>query len=182
MADGVKIVAVPASRLPSGSAFLLVHKDAVAAPRQIEEYRTHEDPPGLSGTLCEGRILYDCFVLDEHSDGIYYHGGQPVLKNLRFVTSASNRNKSTIIMNIEKEKTTNKWFYITARNHESLPVPVYGEALAMGTSSDPWYNAVEITNRETEITPNSSHTRVLVVETLSTLVPIAAGEEKLNIG
>ena len=182
MADGVEVVTVPANRLPAGAAFLLVHKEAVVAPRQIEEYRTHENPPGLSGTLCEGRVLYDCFVLDEHSDGIYYHGGQPVLKDLRFVTSASNRNKSTIVMNCNKEKTTNKWFYITARNHESLPVPVYGEPLAMSTSSDPWYNAVEITNKETEITPNSSHTRVLVVETLSTLVPIAAGEEKLNIG
>ena len=182
MADGVKIVAVPASRLPSGSAFLLVHKDAVAAPRQIEEYRTHEDPPGLSGTLCEGRILFDCFVLDEHSDGIYYHGGQPVLKNLRFVTSASNKNKSTIIMNIEKEKATNRWFYITARNHESLPVPVYGEPLAMSTASDPWDTAIEIANKETEITPNANHTRILVVETLSTLLPIGYAEEKLNIG
>ena len=104
------------------------------------------------------------------------------MKDLRFVTSASNRNKSTIVMNCNKEKSTNKWFYITARNHESLPVPVYGEALAMSTSSDPWYNAVEITNRETEITPNSSHTRVLVVETLSTLLPIGFAEEKLNIG
>ena len=182
MADGVEIVTVPANRLPAGSAFLLVHKDAIAAPRQIEEYRTHEDPPGISGTLCEGRILYDCFVLDEHSDGIYFHGGQPILKDLRFVTSASNKNKSTIIMNCEKEKTTNKWFYITARNHDSLPVPVYGEALAMSSSSDPWYNAVEITNRETEITPTASHTRILVVETLSTLVPIGSAEEKLNIG
>ena len=182
MADGVRIVAVPANRLPAGSAFLLVHKDAVAAPRQIEEYRAHENPPGISGTLCEGRILFDCFVLDEHSDGIYYHGGQPVFKNLRFVTSASNRNKSTIIMNCEKEQATNRWFYITARNHASLPVPVWGEPLAMSTQSDPWYNAIEIMNKETEITPTSNHTKVLVVETLSTLIPIAYSEEKLNIG
>ena len=182
MADGVEIVTVPANRLPAGAAFLLVHKDAVAAPRQIDEYRTHEDPPGLSGTLCEGRILYDCFVLDEHSDGIYYHGGQPILKDLRFVTSASNKNKSTIIMNCEKERSTNRWFYITARNHDSLPVPVYGEALAMSTSTDPWYNAIELTNKETEITPTANHTRILVVETLSTLLPIGYAEEKLNIG
>ena len=182
MADGVEIVTVPANRLPAGAAFLLVHKDAVAAPRQIEEYRAHENPPGISGTLCEGRVLYDCFVLDEHSDGIYYHGGQPVLKDLRFVTSASNRNKSTIIMNCDKEQTTNRWFYITARTHAQLPVPVYGVALAMSSSSDPWYNAIEVTNKEMEISPNVQHTKILVVEPRADLSPIAYAEEKLNIG
>ena len=182
MADGVKIVAVPANRLPAGAAFLLAHKDAVVAPRQIDEYRAHENPPGISGTLCEGRILFDCFVLDEHSDGIYYHGGQPVLKDLRFVTSASNKNKSTIIMNCEKENLTNRWFYITARTHEDLPVPVYGEPIAMSGSSDPWHGAVELTEKETEIMPNTNHTRILVVETKNNLEPIAFAEEKLNIG
>ena len=182
MADGVEVVTVPANRLPAGAAFLLVHKDAVVAPRQIDEYRTHENPPGLSGTLCEGRILFDCFVLDEHSDGIYYHGGQPVLKDLRFVTSASNKNKTTIVMNSEKEQSTNKWFYITARNHSMLPTPVYGEPLAMSSASDPWYSAVEFTDRELEFTPTASHTRIMVVETLSDKSPIAFAEDKLNIG
>ena len=182
MADGIKIVAVAANRLPAGAAFLLVHKDAVAAPRQIDEYRTHEDPPGLSGTLCEGRILYDCFVLDENSDGIYYHGGQPVFKDLRFVTSASSKNKTTLIMNSEKEQSTNKWFYITARNHSMLPTPVYGQPLAMSSASDPWYSAVEFTERELEFTPTASHTRIMVVETLSDKSPIAYAEEKINIG
>ena len=68
---------------------------------------------------------------------------KPVLKDLRFVTSASNKNKSTIIMNCEKEKLTDRWFYITARTHEDLPVPVYGEPIAMSGSSDPWHGAVE---------------------------------------
>ena len=52
----------------------------------------------------------------------------------------------------------------------------------MSSASDPWYNAIELTNRETEITPNMQHTRILVVETLSTLLPIGYAEEKLNIG
>ena len=104
------------------------------------------------------------------------------MKDLRFVTSASNRNKSTIIMNCEKEKLTNRWFYITARTHEDLPVPVYGEPIAMSGSSDPWHGAVELTEKETEIMPNTNHTRILVVETKSNLEPIAFAEEKLNIG
>ena len=105
-----------------------------------------------------------------------------MFKDLRFVTSASTHNKSTIIMNSEKEDSTNRWFYITARNHSMLPTPVYGEPLARSTASDPWYSAVELTEREKEITPTASHTRIMVVETLANLNPIAYAEEKLNIG
>ena len=73
-ADGVRIVKVPASRLPSGCSFILTHPSAAAAPRQLESYRIHDDPPGISGWLVEGRILYDCFVFAEKSAGIWYQG------------------------------------------------------------------------------------------------------------
>ena len=52
----------------------------------------------------------------------------------------------------------------------------------MSTASDPWYNAIEFNEKEKEITPTATHTRVLVVETESTLMPVAFAEEKLNIG
>ena len=165
-----------------GSAFLLVHKDACVAPRQLEEYKTHEDPPGYSGTLCEGRVLFDCFVLDEKADGIYYHGGQPVLKDLPFITSATDFGKTSIIMNVEKEKSTNKWFYITAEDHASLPDVTYGTSIDVTTQSSPWHGAVELTAMETEITPTEGHTRIKVVEVLRTMKPIGVSERKLNIG
>ena len=81
-ADGIEIVMVAGNRLPAGADFLLVHKDAVIAPRQLQEYKIHTDPPGISGTLCEGRALYDCFVLDEKSDGVYYQGNRAATWNL----------------------------------------------------------------------------------------------------
>ena len=182
MVDGIEIVLVPHNKLPGGSAFLLVHKDACVAPRQLEEYKTHEDPPGYSGTLCEGRVLFDCFVLDEKADGIYYHGGQPVLKDLPFITSATGIGKSSIIMNVEKEKSTNKWFYITAEDHASLPDVVYGTSIDVVTSSSPWYGAVELTAMETEITPTEGHTRIKVVEVQRNMKPIGVSERKLNVG
>ena len=64
---------------------------------------------------------------------------------------------------------------------DSLPVPEYGTALAMSTVSDAWYNAVEMTSNTVEITPTSSHTVYTIVETLSTLVPIAYSYGPLNI-
>ena len=180
--DGCKIVKVNSNRLPAGAAFIITHPVAACAPQQLDEYKIHDNPPGISGWLVEARQLYDCFVYDNKAGAIYYHGAQPVLKDLRFTTGASNRNKSTIYMNQKKEKTTNRWFYITARNYASLPVPVYGTALAMSQSTDPWYNAIEITNAQTEITPTSNHTVIGVVETESTLLPVAWHTEKLNIG
>lgn len=72
--DGVKIVRVPSSRLPAGCNFILTHPIACVAPKQLSEYRIHTDAPGISGWLCEGRIVYDAFVLDNKKDAIYYSG------------------------------------------------------------------------------------------------------------
>lgn len=72
--DGVKIVKVPASRLPAGCSFILTHPIAATGPKQLEEYKIHDNPPGISGWLCEGRFIYDCFVLNEKADAIWYQG------------------------------------------------------------------------------------------------------------
>jgi hypothetical protein len=47
--DGVKIVKVPASRLPAGCNFILTHPMACVAPKQLWEYKIHTDAPGISG-------------------------------------------------------------------------------------------------------------------------------------
>ena len=39
----------------------------------LEDYKIHEDPPGISGSLVEGRINYDAFVLENKAMAIYYH-------------------------------------------------------------------------------------------------------------
>ena len=70
--DGCKIVKVPSSRLPAGAACIITHPLAATAPKQLEEYRIHDDPPGISGSLVEGRICYDAFGLDNKKKAIYY--------------------------------------------------------------------------------------------------------------
>ena len=49
--DGTKIVKVPASRLPEGANFILTHPCAACAPKILDEYKIHDDPPGISGWL-----------------------------------------------------------------------------------------------------------------------------------
>lgn len=69
--DGIKIVKVPASRLPYGCSFLIVHPMATVAPETLKEFRTHQDPPGISGWLVEGRFIFDAFVLAGKQDALY---------------------------------------------------------------------------------------------------------------
>ena len=75
--DGMNVQKIPANRLPGGFGFMAVHPCATVAPVKLEDFRIHEDPPGISGSLVEGRICYDAFVLDNKAKGIYYLA-QPV--------------------------------------------------------------------------------------------------------
>ena len=97
--DGCRIVKVPSSRLPSGCAFLLVHPSAAVGPKQLEDYKTHADPPGISGWLVEGRVIYDCFVLDEKASGIFYHGEQALLRHLNVTATEVAHDEYTVLLN-----------------------------------------------------------------------------------
>ncbi len=72
MIDGASVIKVPAARLPEGFGFMIAHPCATVAPTKLEDYKIHQDPPGISGSLVEGRICYDAFVLDNKAKAIYY--------------------------------------------------------------------------------------------------------------
>lgn len=73
MLDGAAIIKVPKNRLPEDVNFVLVHPSATVAPVKLSDYKIHQDPPGISGDLVEGRIAYDAFVLENKTKGIYVH-------------------------------------------------------------------------------------------------------------
>lgn len=66
-----RMIKVPDSYLPKNCYFLCVHKSATELPYKISEAKAHEDPPGISGTLIEGRYYYDAFVRGEKADAVY---------------------------------------------------------------------------------------------------------------
>lgn len=70
--DGMNVQKIPANRLPAGFGFMAAHPCATVAPVKLEDYTIHENPPGISGSLVEGRICYDAFVLDNKAKAIYY--------------------------------------------------------------------------------------------------------------
>jgi N4-gp56 family major capsid protein len=71
--DGVKIVVVPSSYFPANHAFIVAHPSATVAASKLEDYKTHDNPPGINGWLVEGRIIYDAFVLNNKVDALYAH-------------------------------------------------------------------------------------------------------------
>ena len=77
MIDGATVLKVPAVRLPENFGFMLCHSCATVAPTKLEDYKIHKDPPGISGSLVEGRICYDAFVLENKTKAIYYQENKP---------------------------------------------------------------------------------------------------------
>lgn len=73
--DGLRVIKIPSSRVPETFGFLIAHPDCTAAPEKLRSFNVHTNPPGLNGTLIEGRINYGCFVLPNKANGIYY---QPI--------------------------------------------------------------------------------------------------------
>jgi len=73
MIDGVPLVFVPNSYLPANTNYLLANRVAVTAPMKISEYKIHDNPPGINGWLIEGRVYYDCFVLANKANAIFWH-------------------------------------------------------------------------------------------------------------
>lgn len=69
--SGMNVVKVPAGRWPANVNFMIVHKNAGCAPVKLNDTKVHQDPPGLSGNLLEGRQYYDCFVFGAKCNGVY---------------------------------------------------------------------------------------------------------------
>ena len=71
--DGVAVIKVPTTKMPLKTAFILIHPSCSCSPLKLEDYKVHDNPPGINGKLLEGRIIYDCFVFDTKGKAICKH-------------------------------------------------------------------------------------------------------------
>ena len=69
--DGDLIQKVPARLLPAGTNYILAHPVATTFAVKLAEYKIHEDAPGVSGSLVEGRVYYTAFVRNNKKSAIY---------------------------------------------------------------------------------------------------------------
>jgi hypothetical protein len=75
--DGVAIIKVPSTYMPYHTDLILVHPSATVAPWKLETYKIHEDAPGISGWLIEGRFITDAFVLTAKTSAVAIHSTSP---------------------------------------------------------------------------------------------------------
>lgn len=67
--DGMPTKQMTSARMPDKVPFMLLYKGSIIAPKKIEDFKGHVDPPGLSGDLLEFRLIHDAFVLGAKSAG-----------------------------------------------------------------------------------------------------------------
>lgn len=67
---GMDVVPFINELMPEKAWFMIMNPKAAIAPKKINKFLAHTDPPGLSGDLLEFRMYHDAFVLGKKSDGI----------------------------------------------------------------------------------------------------------------
>ena len=73
MIDGNHIRMVPDYYLPANVNFMIVKKGVACAPKKIETMRILTEDSNVDGSIVQGRLLHDCFVLGAQCGGIAVH-------------------------------------------------------------------------------------------------------------
>jgi len=94
MFDGMKVVPVPSSWMPSGVAFIIKSKGATVDPVKLAQYDVIEKAVGYDGPVAQGLIYYDSFVLGTKAVGVGVRGTTsavltPVLTNTAHVITVT---------------------------------------------------------------------------------------------
>lgn len=126
--DGTKIVKVPASRLPIGCSFLIAHPMATVTVEQLNEYKIHEDAPGYSGWLVEGRMIYDSFVLRGKQDALYVHFGTGELGAINARVGATATDGADLNGKLIVEEAAGRLGGGTLMIKAGTTLPAYGDA------------------------------------------------------
>ena len=72
LVDGMYVLRVPAARLPAKFGFMVAHPVATTFVQKLASYKVHADPPGINGSLVEGRVVFDAFIQANKANALYY--------------------------------------------------------------------------------------------------------------
>lgn len=71
--DGTPVVTGPDDLFPAGVNFVLKYKNATVDPMKLRLLRVITNSENVAGSIMQGLIRYDSFVLAQKADGIYVH-------------------------------------------------------------------------------------------------------------
>lgn len=75
--DKCQVRLVPDEYMPAGVNFMIVKTGVALAPKKIETFRVLNNTHIVDGSLVQGRLLHDCFVLNTKKAGILVCMKQP---------------------------------------------------------------------------------------------------------
>jgi hypothetical protein len=61
--EGVRLIVTPTSYFPASTDLIMTHPMAMVSPMVLTDYHVYDSPPDTSGTVVQGRLVYDSFVL-----------------------------------------------------------------------------------------------------------------------
>lgn len=68
--DKCQVRLVPDTYMPSGAFFMIVKTGVSCAPKKIETFRILDNVHIVDGSVVQGRLMHDCFVLNAKSAGV----------------------------------------------------------------------------------------------------------------
>ncbi len=77
--DGMDVIPVPDSYLPTGINFIIKYRDSTVDPLKLKTLRVQKNPIGFDADVGECRFYHDSFVLDNKINGIYVHAQSGML-------------------------------------------------------------------------------------------------------
>lgn len=87
--DGYTVIKVPNTYFTDDVKFIACHPAATVAADKLADYIVHMNPVGVNGSIVEGRVYYDAFVLN-NKKGALVKG-----KNASEVSQAASRTRSS---------------------------------------------------------------------------------------
>jgi hypothetical protein len=87
--NGFPVVSVPDDMMPSGIEFMVKYKNATLDPMKLKMLRVITNSENVAGSLMQGLVRFDSFVLAQKANGIYVYSNSGVCATPEFSISSN---------------------------------------------------------------------------------------------
>ena len=135
--DGMNVVPVPSSWLPSGVYFMIKAKGTSADPVKLTQYDVIKKSVGYSGPVVQGLVYYDAFVIGSKNVGIGVAGAKSAVLDAPSISVASHAASITAATGVTFRYTldgTDPRYSSTAETYSAAVTLAEGQTMrAVGT-------------------------------------------------
>lgn len=104
--DDTAIIKAKSKFFPKGVDMIFVHPRTFSLPKQLADYKIHDNPPGINGWLVEGRMIYDAFASEANKEGVFIIASDVGLTTRSYKGKVTGTTRFEVVKpNIQKEIT-----------------------------------------------------------------------------